>query len=137
MFKKSIFAALAASVLGLGMLTTAPVTANAASVELRLGGHERGPAVIVRDRDRRYSDRDRRHFDNDRHYRRANICQPNEAVREARRNGVHNAQVKRINDRLIIVDGRKRGQKINIAFNRIGGHCDIAWVKKDRRGYRF
>ncbi len=132
MLRKSLIASLAASILGLSALTLAPVSANAASVELRLGSHERGPSIVVRD------NRDKRHYRDNRRHHRANICEPGRAVHEASRNGVRHAQVKRIDHRFIVVDGRKRGDRINIAFYRDGASCDVAWVKKaGRGGYRY
>lgn len=71
-----------------------------------------------------------------------NRCSPREAVHKVRRYGLHRAEIQRINDRLIVVSGRKRGERIMIGMERRSRHCDIAFVRGGHRmhkyrGYRY
>ncbi len=82
--------------------------------------------------------RDRRHDDRfERHHRRPvhrATCQPREAVYKAERFGLRRAEINRINDRLIVISGRKHGQRLIVGMERFSRNCDIAFVKRNFRG---
>lgn len=132
MLKKSMIAGFATLALGLGIAVTAPISAaNAGNYNLSINGGD--GHLRIRS--------GKRHYHGDRHYRHhRRMCRPGRAVHKAEHRGVRHARVDRVNNRFVIVKGRKRGNKIKIAFYRDGPRCEIAWVKRKHRrnhGYRY
>lgn len=65
-----------------------------------------------------------------------NICSPREAVHKVRGLGLRRAEIKRINNRVIVVSGKKRGKRIVVGMERRSRHCDIAFVRGTHRGHK-
>jgi hypothetical protein len=76
------------------------------------------------------------HHKNKRKFSR-HICSPGEAVHKARKLGLRRAEINRVNHRLIVVSGRKHGERIVVGMERKSRHCEIAFVRGGHRGYRF
>lgn len=109
MFRKIKIAALSAF-LGLGTLAAMPATAQADGIYFSFG--QGGPRVGVYDSG--YSHR---------HYRR-HACTPGQAVHKARRHGVRNAHVVRVNRNVIKVRGHRHHHRVKMVFAR-APHCPI------------
>lgn len=127
--KKSLFSCVSAALVGAMMFAGAPVSGAMAAGNQNNGTayHQSGQDV-GNWRERRHDDRIRsRYFD------RA-TCQPREAVYKAQRFGLRNAEINRINRHLIVVSGRKHGQRLIVGMERDSGHCDIAFVKRNFNG---
>lgn len=109
-FAKAALAAL----IGFGGLGATATTASADSIRFGIG--DGGLSVQVRDHDRGW-DRGRGRGDRgwDRHGRRGR-CAPWMATRKAERFGLRRAHVVDISRRRVIVEGRKRGRFITVAF---------------------
>ena len=109
-FAKAALAAL----IGFGGLGATANTASADSI--RFGISDGGLSVQVRDHDRgRDGGWDRGDRGWDRHGRRGR-CAPWMATRKAERFGLRRAHVVDISRRRVIVEGRKRGRFITVAF---------------------
>lgn len=129
MLNKLIPGSLAAALLGIGLAVSAPAAATAGNVDLRIEtGHGTLHIGNGWHRDRR-DYRERRGYD-----RYGRMCHPRRAIHKAHRMGVRYPHIDRIGRRLVIVEGRKRGGHVRIAFAKRSPYCDVAWVDRDRRG---
>lgn len=114
---RTIFLTLAVSFSGIAA-TSASSQAGTLNIDLTIGGpgfyfsSGRGHS---RDR-RRHGYRDYR-YDDGYGYRRR-ICAPRRAIRKARRMGVRDARIVRINNRVIVVRGYKYGGRAKVKFGR-------------------
>lgn len=61
-----------------------------------------------------------------------NRCSPRKAVRKARRKGLRNAHVVRVNRRGVIVAGRKWGDRVVIGFDR-NRRCGVRFMRSRYR----
>ena len=131
--KKSLFSCVSAAVVSAMMFTAAPVTSAQAA-------NGQGSVSIIYQSGQNVGDLNRRAHSrrggddwfgrhHDRRFQRA-TCQPREAVRKAERFGLHRAEINRINNHLIVVSGRKRGQRLVVGMERISRNCEIAFVKR-------
>jgi len=117
MFKTIKTAALSVMI-GLGAISTLPVTANAGDLSIHIGGgHYRngGFGLFFGDSGHSYR-RD--------HGRYERFCSPRRAVNKARRMGVRHARVAHVNHRTIGVKGRRHGHRSYIVFAR-APHCPV------------
>lgn len=121
MLKKIIPASLGAFALTIGLCLTVPTSANAGSVSL--GFHSDRGSIYIGSGHRYKTNKPVFHYGK---------CKPRKAVRKARHFGVHNAHVKRVGRKFIIVNGRKRGNRVEVAFERRSRHCDVAWFERKR-----
>lgn len=108
-FAKAALAAL----IGFGGIGATATTASADTI--RFGVSDGGFSVQVRDHDRRDRGWDRHERRWDRHDRRGR-CAPWMATRKAERFGLRRAHVVDISRHRVIVEGRKRGRFITVAF---------------------
>lgn len=129
MIKKLIPAGFAAIVLGFGLVGASPADANAGGRVVLHGDNGslyfsigQGPRSGVSHR---------------RHHKHARVCRPGKAVHKAERRGIRHARIHRVNGRFVVVKGRKRGHKVKMAFYRDSRRCEVAWVKRKHRGYRY
>lgn len=125
MLKKIIPTGLGAIALAVSLSFTAPTTANAGNLSLSYS-NDHGSISIGS-----------RHYDRSRHHtKRYRACSPRKAVRKAKRHlGVRHAHVDRVGHRFVIVKGRKRGKRVEVAFKRRSSHCKVAWVERSRRDH--
>ena len=143
MLKQTVLSGLAALAIATGLSFAAPSIANAGGVTIELGYSSGSPSLSANHRSHR-RDGSIRHYEQRRHYepRRHEICHPGKAVYKAEDRGVRRARIDRVGDRFVIVEGRKHGSRVKVAFYRDSPRCEIAWVKRDRHhgyrdGYRF
>ena len=122
---KNLIATMSAVILGAGLYTFTPQTVAAGNVEFRLYLNDGHGAVHVGEH---------RKFKRHKHRRRAK-CRPGRAIDHAYNFGMRRPQIERIGRKFIVVSGRKRGKWIKTGMVRRSRHCDIAWVKRIRRGH--
>ena len=141
--KKSIFNTMSIALVGALMGFTANVsTAQAGSPQN--GNNGSGQIMIERTGGRsheRYDGSWKRHNHkfsrSGKKHSSRNRCSPREAVHKVRGYGLHRAEIQRINDRMIVVSGRKRGERILIGMERRSRHCDIAFVRGGHRMHKY
>ncbi len=63
-------------------------------------------------------------------YSRRNRCSPYKAVKKARRKGIRNAYVIRVNRRGVLVAGRRWGERVVIGFDR-SRRCGVRFVRSN------
>jgi len=125
MLKKIIPTSIGAVALALSLSFGAPTVANAGNLTLSFS-NDHGRIDIGKG----YNDRDRHHT------KRYRSCKPRKAVRKARHFGVRRAHIDRVGKRFIIVKGRKRGKRVEVAFKRRSPYCKVAWIERSHRHLR-
>lgn len=66
----------------------------------------------------------------DNSYSRRNRCSPRKAVKKARRKGLRNAYVIRVNRRGVLVAGRRWGERVVMGFDR-SRRCGVRFVRSN------
>ena len=128
MFKNFVRTVLIAATMTGGVVAAVPAVAapTGAAVTTIQGGDvllaQRYDRDDRRDRRDRYDRRDRR----DRYERGG--CSARDALRKASRMGINRAGIVRDNRRAVVVDGRKRGRYISVAFAQARG-CPVINVR--------
>ena len=62
---------------------------------------------------------------------RRRACAPRRALRKARRMGIRNAHIVRVNRRVLVVKGYRYGDRAKVKFGR-SGHCPVISVRNFR-----
>ncbi len=142
MFSKTIRTILLSLVVSIGGIAATSTTANAGRVhvDFSIGGpgfyfsSGHGHRRHVR-RGYRHDYGIRRHrghyghrFYDGRHSYRSRRCTPRRAFRKARRMGVRDGRIARVNRRAIVVKGYRYGERTRIKFGR-GRHCPVLVVR--------
>lgn len=113
-----------AALLGLGVLSAAPASAQS-GVYLGLGGGHHGPSVGVWFGDSGHSYR--RHDRRDRHHwQQRRGCSAQQALNKAERMGLRRARIVDIDRRSVDVRGRKYGERVRVSFARAPG-CPLIY----------
>ena len=131
MFKNIIPSSLMALSVIVGLGAVAPAMAHSSGGNLSLSIQGQHGSLTIGNQ--AHYVKPRRHgprFDRPRRYR--NVCTPREAVYKAANFGVRHAHIERVGHRLILVKGRKRGNRVTIGFVRNSRHCDVAFVDRGR-----
>lgn len=127
MLNKIIPSTVTAGLLALGLSFAGPTVANAGNLSF---SYSNGHGAIHVGKTRHRTVR--------RDYYNPHFCKPRKAVRKAaNRLGVRRAHIDRVGRRFIIVKGRKRGKRIEVAFERRSPRCEIAWVERTRHHKRI
>jgi hypothetical protein len=116
MFSQFVRAIIIAATFAGGAVSAVPAVAAPLSVTVTT---DQGGDVRVAQR----YDRDRRDF---RRYDRG--CSPRDALRKASRMGIHRAGIVRDGRRAVVVDGRKRGRYVSVAFANVRS-CPVIRVR--------
>lgn len=134
MFTLNLAKTLAVATLGIATLAGATTLANAHDVRGHVGySHKHGQFELRFGHQPRVIKRAPRHH---------GTCRPGRAVRKAERHGLRKVRVQRVNHRVVVVKGRKRGGQVRVAFHRDSPRCNVAWVKRGfghgrHGGYRW
>jgi hypothetical protein len=126
---KKKLAGLSVLVFGVGLALSIPASAGAASLGFEFGiGSGKGHVLLGSPHYRHHGFR---------HHggRRFNTCSPGEAIHKARRMGLRHARIDRIGHRFVMVDGRRHGSHLEVAFIKRSRNCSVARVQRERRGH--
>lgn len=123
-----------AFIISIGGMAASSGTANAGGVNVDFRFD--GPGLHFSTGRSHYRDhRGRRHY-RDHRYRddysyRRRTCKPGRAYRKARRMGIRDAHIVRVNRRVIVLKGYKRGYPTRVKFGR-SRHCPVISVRNRR-----
>ena len=122
MLSQFVRSILIAATLAGGAVAAAPAVAAPLSVTVTTdrGGDFRVAQRHDRRDDRRYDHRYDRRYDRG--------CSPREALRKASRMGLNRVSIARDGRRSVVVDGRKRGRYVTVAFAQARG-CPVINVR--------
>jgi len=132
MFTKIFPTSLATLALAAALTGVVPTAANAQHFSTKIGyGHDKGRIELYIGK---YGQKNHYRGKKKKHRGHYSVCRPGHAVHKAERRGLRHARIGTVNNRFVIVKGRHHGSKVRVAFYRNSGRCDVAWIKRSKRG---